>query len=82
MAVTVRYHGGLFEYAGLDRLRPHLVVGGLAMGLDGGLVAIDLVEEEAIRGGAVLDHVEAQSPRLVIARTARVLLGGDAAHSA
>src|SRR5690349_7086716 len=49
----------------LDRLHPAQEVGGLQVGVEGGLVAVDLIQTDARRVLLVLHHVEAEAARLI-----------------
>src|SRR4051812_15693174 len=67
--------------AGVSRLHqdfgrggtPARIMRGRLVGLEGVLVAVDLVEEELVRVGVILEHVEAHATRLVAYRARRIL---------
>ena len=57
----------------LDRFPPFQIVGRLAVGLDGGVVPVNLVEVDTVRVLQVLDDVEPETARLVPCRTLGVI---------
>src|SRR5207245_7356281 len=59
------------------RFAPAAEMRRLLVGLEGLVVAVDLVEEEVVLVGLVLEDVEAQTARLVAYGAGRIVLGSS-----
>src|SRR5438132_240071 len=54
------------------RLAPFHEVGRLAVGLNRGLIAVDLVQIHRVQIPSILEHVKPQAPRLIVYRAAGI----------